>query len=272
MHFNTNIKLLRRRKGLTQDDMAVHLKMKRSTLSGYENGIARPSIPALITFSDFFKISIDTLIRIDMAKLSESNLRQIEQGYNVFMRGGKLRVMATTIDSQNKENIELVPEKAKAGYSTGFADPDYIKKLPVFQLPFLSSDKKYRTFQVSGDSMLPIPDGAWITGEFVQDWTKIKSNKAYIILTIDDGIVFKKIDNKIKERGVLIAKSLNQIYETYEISAVEIREIWKFTHYINPELPDGETAIPEIVRNLTTLRKDVDLLLKKSVNRKRKTN
>ena len=264
MYFNTNIKLLRRRKGFTQDDMAVHLKMKRSTLSGYENNIAKPNIPALIALSDFFKISIDTLIRIDLTKLSERNLSQIEQGYNVFMRGGKLRVMASTIDSHNKENIELVPEKAKAGYSTGFADPDYIKKLPVFQLPFLSPDKKYRTFQVSGDSMLPIPDGAWITGEFVQDWTKIKSNEAYIILTIDDGIVFKKIKNKIKERGVLVAESLNPIYEPYEISAVEIREVWKFTHYINSELPDGDISMPEVLRKLASIRKDVDFLLKKS--------
>ncbi len=55
------------------------------------------------------------------------------------------------------------PEKAKAGYKGGFADPDYIRVLPTFQLPFLSRDKKYRTFQISGDSMLPIPDESFVT-------------------------------------------------------------------------------------------------------------
>src|SRR5665811_594905 len=35
-----NIKLLRKRRGRTQDDIAFALNMKRSTLSGYENGVA----------------------------------------------------------------------------------------------------------------------------------------------------------------------------------------------------------------------------------------
>ena len=105
-----------------------------------------------------------------MRKLSGSQLRQLEHGQDVFITGQKLRVLATTVDRNNEENIELVPEKAKAGYARGFADPEFIGDLPVFRLPFLSSNKKYRTFQITGDSMLPIPDKSWVTGEFVQDW------------------------------------------------------------------------------------------------------
>ena len=50
MYFSTNIKLLRKRRGRTQDEMANFLEMKRSTLSGYENGVAQPGIEALIAF------------------------------------------------------------------------------------------------------------------------------------------------------------------------------------------------------------------------------
>ena len=53
-------------------------------------------------------------------------------------------MLTTTVDSKNKENIEVINQKASAGYRTGFADPEYIKVLPTFQLPFLSADKKYR--------------------------------------------------------------------------------------------------------------------------------
>ena len=44
MYFASNIKILRKRKGRTQDEAAIGLNLKRSTLSGYENGIAQPAI------------------------------------------------------------------------------------------------------------------------------------------------------------------------------------------------------------------------------------
>ena len=56
MNFGANIKLLRKRKGRTQSDIAGFLKMKRSTLSGYENGVAQPNIESLIAFSEYFII------------------------------------------------------------------------------------------------------------------------------------------------------------------------------------------------------------------------
>ena len=41
------------------------------------------------------------------------------------------------VDSKNRDNIELVPVKAKAGYTAGYNDPEFISSLPTFQLPFL---------------------------------------------------------------------------------------------------------------------------------------
>jgi transcriptional regulator with XRE-family HTH domain len=198
MFFSSNIKVMRKRRGRTQDDVAAAINMKRSTLSGYENNVAHPGMEALIQFSNYFNIAIDTLIRIDLAKLPESQLRQIERGYDVYLKGSNLRVLTTTVNTDNEDNIELVSEKAKAGYTGGFADPEYISILPTFRLPFLSRQKKYRTFQINGDSMLPIPHGAWVTGVFIQDWTTLRDKDAYIILTMDEGIVFKVVENRIK--------------------------------------------------------------------------
>jgi hypothetical protein len=39
------------------------------------------------------------------------------------VRGSQLRVLATTVDAQNEENIELVNEKAKAGYARVLPTP-----------------------------------------------------------------------------------------------------------------------------------------------------
>ena len=242
MYFHSNIKLLRKRRARTQDDVAFALGMKRSTLSGYENGIAQPGMEALVGFSEYYRVSVDTLLKVDLMKLPESQLRQLEMGYDVFIKGSTLRVLATTVGQDNTENIELVSEKAKAGYKSGFADPEYISILPTFRLPFLSKQKKYRTFQVSGDSMLPIPDGAWVTGVFIQDWSSVRDRDACIILTTDEGIIFKVVENKIRSEGKLVLHSLNPLYEPYDLRVNDIREIWQFINYISSDIPENTAA------------------------------
>jgi transcriptional regulator with XRE-family HTH domain len=257
MYFDSNIKFLRNRKKLTQDQLSVALEIKRSTLNNYENGISGPSIQSLILLSDYFHVAIDTLLRVDLAKLRESQLYELEHGQDVFLKGSNIRVLATTIDRQNRDNIELVSEKAKAGYTNGFADPEYISELPVFQLPFLSPERKYRTFQISGDSMLPIPDGAWITGEFVQDWNTIKDGEFYVVLTLNEGLIFKQLKNELAERGCFRMISLNKTYEPYELAATEIREIWKFVHYISRDVADPPLTDNLIEQQLKELTEEI---------------
>ena len=257
MYFNSNIKFLRKRKGRTQDDVAFALNMKRPTLSGYENEVAKPSVEVLMAFSEYYKIAIDTLLKVNLTELPESQLNQLERGYDVYIRGGNIRILATTIDSENDENIELVSVKASAGYTSGFADPEYIKVLPTFKLPFLSREKKYRTFQINGDSMLPIPDKSFVTGEFVENWQYIKNGEPCIILTLDDGIVFKVVENKIEENGRLVLHSLNTLYEPYDIEIKDVKEIWKFVNYISSEMPDRNIEKDELVSEVRALRNEV---------------
>jgi transcriptional regulator with XRE-family HTH domain len=263
MYFTSNIKILRKRKGRTQDEVAFALKLKRSTLSGYENSVAQPGIEILIAFSGYFNMSIDTLLKVDISKLSESQLGELERGYDAYIKGSNLRVLTTTVNSKNTENIELVPEKAKAGYTTGYADPEYIGELPVFSLPFLSDKRKYRTFQLKGDSMLPIPDGSWVTGEFLQDWMNIISGNAYIVFTMNDGIVFKVAENYIKTDGKLILYSLNPLYEPYEVHISEVKEIWKFVNYISSELPDPVLPEKQLLQTVAIMKHDLERLKNK---------
>lgn len=266
MYFASNIKFLRKRRGRTQDEVASALQMKRPTLSGYENGVAQPGIEALVAFSGYFNISLDTIISVDLTRLSESQLGELERGYDAYIRGSNLRVLATTVSPDNRDNIELVNEKARAGYTTGYADPEFIGDLPLFNLPFLSRDRKYRTFQLKGDSMLPIPDGSWVTGEYLQDWHDIKSGKAYIVLTMSDGIVFKVVENNIEKSGKLVLYSLNPLYEPYEVHINEVREIWKFVHYISDELPEPVLPEKQLLRTVASMKQDL-YQLRKSINR-----
>lgn len=263
MHFAKNIKFLRRRIGRTQDDVANALGLKRSTLSGYENSVAEPGIGILVSFSKYFSIAVDTLIKVELENLSESQMGQLERGFDAYLGGSNIRILATTVDRDNNENIELVPEKAKAGYMTGYADPEFISELPVFNLPFLSANLKYRAFQLRGDSMLPIPDGAFVTAEYVQDWFGISDGHAYIIFTMDDGIMFKIAENRIRGEGKLILYSLNPVYEPYSVRISEVREVWKFVNYISSELPDPVLPEKELINTVVAMKQDLDRLKQK---------
>lgn len=266
MYLASNILLLRKRKGRTQDDVAVSVNIKRSTYTGLETGKSLPSIEVLIALSNYFNIAVDTLLRIDIQKLSLFQLSELERGNDVFIRGANIRVIATTVNKKNEENIDLVPEKAKAGYALGFADPEYINELPKFYLPFLSKGKKYRAFQITGDSMLPVPEGALITTEFIQDWYNILSGKPYIIVTLNDGVVFKIVDNLIQNEGKLVLHSLNKLYKSYEVHVSDIKEVWKFVNFISSEIPDSVSSSENLNQKLIELTKEVEMIKHKINN------
>ncbi len=266
--FAKNLKFLRKRRNFTQEDVAQSLDFKRPTLSGYENEVSEPGISDLLKLAEFYKISLDTLLKIDIASMSEFQLRQLESGTDPYIRGSNIRVLATTVNHDNEENIELVTEKAKAGYKTGFADPEYIKVLPTFTLPFLSKNRKYRTFQISGDSMLPIPDGSYVTTEFIPNWNLIRDRRAYVILTHDDGVVFKVVENQIREFKKLVLHSLNPVYSPYDIPLTDIREVWQFVHYISPELPEPLNDNDRLLRSVNELRQEVAVIRKEISGKK----
>ena len=104
--------------------------------------------------------------------------------------------------------------------------------------------------------MHPIPEGAWVTGVFIQDWHTIRDRDACIVLTSEEGIVFKVVENKIRTEGKLILHSLNPAYEPYEIAVNDIREIWQFVNYISPEIPENPTdttyQLAQTVKKLTS--------------------
>ncbi len=226
MCLNLNIKFLRKRKNLTQESLAQALGISRSKLAGYESNI-NPPIETLVKLSDYLGISLDILLKEELSSYSEYKLRELLET-DQFLRGRKLRILSTTVDEQGRELIEVVSQRAKASYLAGFSDPEFISELPRFSLPFLPMDKKHRVFQVDGDSMLPIPDGAWIICEYVDDWMAIKDGERYVIVTEQDGVTFKIAYNRIKDQEKLLLCSSNPIYPPFEVAIEQLREVWRY--------------------------------------------
>ena len=234
--------------------------MKRSTLNAWENRISEPGVAILIKIADHFRISMDRLLRQDLTELTRFELKRIEEGFDVDLRGKHLRILATSVDRDGEERIEVVPEKAKAGYTAGYSDPEFVGQLPRISLPFLGTDRKYRAFPVKGDSMPPVDDGDWIVAEYLQDWNELKDGEPCVVVSRQEGIVFKKVYNNIKNDGELRLVSTNPEYPPYSIHIREVLELWKFRNYISGVLVEVEPHPNKIARALNHIANEIDEL------------
>jgi len=247
---NENIRYLRKKAGWTQQELADQVGIKRSLVGAYEESRAEPSAEKLLKFSSVFNVSVDDMIALDLTK--------------DLPGAPPMKILAITVDEKDKENIELVPQKAAAGYLNGYADPEYIKELPRFNLPFLPSNATYRAFEISGDSMLPLLPGTIIIGEYVESLGEIIDGKTYVLVTNKEGIVFKRIFNYVDEKGKLFLTSDNKQYAGFELDPREVLEIWKAKAYISVEFPDPddreELDVSNLAAMIANLKKDVDHL------------
>jgi transcriptional regulator with XRE-family HTH domain len=231
MRFPDNLRFLRQYRKMSQQELADNLDISRSKLNSYERGV-QPPFQKLMHVADFFNVSIDAMIRYDLSKLSEYQLSQMQKGFDIDVTGQKLRLLTISVDKDENERIEMVTAKAQAGYTSGYADPEFILSLPRFNLPFLAKGKTYRCFQIKGESMLPIREGSWITASYIQNWQEIKDGKSCIIVTVDDGIVFKVIYNRVKDDRKLLLVSTNPVFKPYELDVNQILEIWEMENFI----------------------------------------
>lgn len=261
-----NLKILRKKLKKSQEEVAIDINFSRSTYSGYENGVAQPSLENLILLSDYYRVAIDDLVRKDFKSLEDHEFDRLILGANIDSKGTKLRVLTSLVNSENEELIEMIPMKASAGYTSGYADPDYLKVLPTFNLPFLSKEKKYRSFPIKGDSMPPVVEGSYVVAEFIQNWMSIRNGTPCIIVTKDDGIVFKIVHNLLDSNQSFQLCSTNIFYEPYLVHISQIIEIWKFVNYISPELPDVKIDDTGVSKSIQDLQKEVHEL-KLSINK-----
>lgn len=230
---NTNLKFLRTRQGLTQKQFAEKLGLKQSVIGAYEERRATPPLTCLLQISRIFGVSLDVLTQKDLSKLPEKEWK---------WQMPRREVLAITIDNAGKENVELVTQKASAGYLNGYQDPEFIAELPRVSMPVLPRNATYRAFEIKGDSMLPLQPGTIVFGEYIDDPNAIKSGKLYVIVTRDEGIVFKRVYNMLKEEGRLLMVSDNRTYPPYPIRAEDVLEVWSAKAFFSMKFPEPEAG------------------------------
>lgn len=240
-----NIKVLRGLKNLSQEQLSEELKINRSRLGAYEEGRNEPPLDLIIGIAGFFQISIDALIRGDLSKTDPEALMKI----------GKNRILfPVLIDKDNNDIVEVVPIKASAGYVTGYSDPQFIQDLPIMNLPFKIVGK-HRAFGIKGDSMPPLKEGAIVVGRYVESLDEIKDGQTYVVLTKNDGLVYKRLYREKKKSIGFEFHSDNTYYQPYSIPSEDILEVWSFVCSLNiGEFKPQDINIDSMIKFLQSFR------------------
>lgn len=212
---SSNIKYLRQEKNISQQELAQILKIPRTTLGDYERAKTEPNIATIIKLSQYFKVDLDNFLKQD---LSKSKLR--------INNSKAFKVLAISVDNDNRENIELVKTKASAGYMHSFSDPEYIGKLPKLYIPGLEHGT-FRAFQINGNSMLPLESDSIVICSYVEQFKNIKNDDTYVIVSQNEGVVYKRVRNDGKKNQLQLISD-NAAFMPYTISYSDVQEIWKF--------------------------------------------
>ena len=260
MIINKNLKFLRTRQGLTQKQFAEKLGVKQSVIGAYEEERATPPIACLLDISAMFKVSLDTLTRQDMTKIPDKEWKTQQ-----FSRGKD--VLSITVDKEGNENVELVSQKASAGYLNGYQDPEFVAELPKISLPVLPRNATYRAFEIKGDSMLPVQPGSIVFGEYVENIVSVKSGRLYILVTKDEGIVFKRVFADTDSEKFLLVSD-NRQFSPYTVEMKDVLEVWNAKAFFSTKFPEFEEStraisLDTLAMTIVSLQEEIKKLKKK---------
>ncbi|WP_339702317.1 LexA family transcriptional regulator [Algoriphagus aquimarinus] len=243
----SNLRFLRKQKGITQNDLADQLDVQRTMISAYEDGRSEPKLLTLGKLSDVFEVGMEELLNHDIEN----------QGRKAIQKRG-VNILTIACDQDDKENITLVGQKASAGYLNGYADTEYMESLPQFQIPTLSKQSTYRAFELAGDSMLPLASGTIVIGAYVDQLKDIKSGKTYVLVTDSEGVVYKRVFNYLNDNGKLFLVSDNEQYKPYEVKGEEVVEVWEAKAFISTDFPNpGDKKKPLTMEDLGEMISDI---------------
>jgi transcriptional regulator with XRE-family HTH domain len=242
-----NLKYLRKLRGWTQEEFATKLGIKRSLIGAYEEERADPRLDVLEIIADIFKLSLDELLLKDLSNNNDNYLSKRRQ-----------QKMVTA----DRNVIHFVPVKAAAGYLASYADTEFIDELNTFTLPMLAGGN-YRAFEIIGDSMLPTPSGSIIVGEKVEGAADIKQNQAYIVVSRNEGIVYKRIEKDGRTKNKLTLVSDNPQYQPYQVNADDVMELWQAQMVISKVSNQQRWDVDSLASMVNNLQSQVSNMKKK---------
>lgn len=95
MSFNENLRVLRKQKGYSQEQLAEQLNVSRQAVSKWESSEnSYPEMETLVIISELFECSIDDLLKRDLSNYNPTNKQAYEKHYNLMAKAYTFGVMS----------------------------------------------------------------------------------------------------------------------------------------------------------------------------------
>ena len=94
-----NIKLIRKSKGLSQEELAIKLNVVRQTISKWEQGLSVPDAEMLISLSEVFETPVSTLLGEKISEFKVDDLKAISE---------KLEIINLQLSQRKKNRRKIV--------------------------------------------------------------------------------------------------------------------------------------------------------------------
>jgi hypothetical protein len=111
--------------------------------------------------------------------------------------------------------------------------------------------------------MLPTPSGSIIIGEKVEHLDDIKANNAYVVLSRNEGVVYKRVMKNNRAKNKLTMISDNPQYEPYQVSAEDVLEVWLAQFVIAKANAQQRWDVGQLASLVNNLQQQVSTLKKK---------
>ena len=105
--------------------------------------------------------------------------------------------------------------------------------------------------------MLPLQSGSIVIGEYTESFKDIKDGNTYVVLTKQDGVVYKRIFSKVEDGGHLILRSDNPSYSPYNVHAEDVIEIWKAKLFISKASNENDLSMEKLMSMMMSLQQEV---------------
>ena len=99
-----------------------------------------------------------------------------------------------------------------------------------------------------------------VIGTALSDWAEMQDGKFYILVTMQEGVIYRRVYNQVKIKGALLLSSDNPTIPSFEISIKDVVEIWEVNSFISQQLPEPHISLERVKDLVDDLTHELDRL------------